>query len=101
MRKSKTVLIDGKDIQVYELSVRDIRALKDMITGETEVPILDVAEKIFLPKCVPDIKDFDDLGVSDVMSLWVAFKEINAAFLAILNAAMSEDKKALKNLFLA
>ena len=101
MRKSKLVKIGGQDISVYELRVKDIKALQDVITKNPDgLSPLDMAEKILLPVCVPDIKCIDDLSIDDVMLLWDAFKEINNSFLKILKAAMSEDKQSLQRLFL-
>ena len=87
MRLSKTVKIGDRQVTVSELRAGDIRMLLAM-GEEIENMDLDTAIQTVLPMiCDLSAEDFDELGLSSLMALWDAAKEVNAAFFDLARRA--------------
>lgn len=83
MRKIETIKLDGKEIQVYELRVKDIRRLieagKNIDGGEQELAAALPLATSLAPEAV------EELAPSELKLLWEAFQKVNADFLALLD----------------
>lgn len=87
MRHKKTVQLGDRQVTVSELRAKDIRQLLSM-GEELENMDLDTAIETVLPMvCDLDPKEFDELGLSALISLWDAAKEVNAAFFDLARRA--------------
>ena len=89
MRKTATVTIDGKELKVYELKVREIWELGQAITslpkGEGGNKALLELVKNWLPKTVSvKWEDLMDFAPSELDELKEKFLEVNKSFLGIL-----------------
>lgn len=110
MRKTKEIKINDKTVNVFELSVRDIKKLWADITSvspETkEVPILtnDELLRMHWSKCVHglELADTDDLTPSEMKLIYDAFAEVNADFFALALRLEGEDPflKAVREMLL-
>lgn len=94
MRHKKTVLLGDQKITVYELRAKDIRQILSL--GE-DVEDMDLATAIqtVLP-LICDIApgDFDEMGLSSLMTLWDAAREVNDAFFDLARrAGLTETAK--------
>ena len=85
MRKQKTVNIDDKRIEVYELRVKDVRMI---LNAADDMGDMSVALGKILPRAtnIP-VDEFEDLAPSEIKQLWAAFREVNEDFLSPLDRA--------------
>lgn len=88
-RKQKTIKIDGKTVEVYELTVKQIIEFKDFFTekkdsNEVEVIFDAIQSKVHLMTSLA-YEQFLDLTPSDIKTLYEAFKEVNVVFFEILS----------------
>jgi len=87
-REFKELKIAGKNITVYELTVKDIKKLwRDMIganPGSSDVPMFsnEALLKSHWDKCIHGIalEEADDLVPSELKMIYDAFAEVNAIF---------------------
>ena len=85
MRKSKTVNIDDKRIEVYELRVKDVRMILD---AADDMGDMSVALGKVLPVATSlTVDEFEELAPSEIKQLWAAFREVNEDFLDPLDRA--------------
>lgn len=91
----KKIMLNGSEIIVSELKVKDIRKLQKLASSNEELPVLDIIEKNILPCCVQGIRDIDELTISEARELWDTFKEVNKSFLEIIAALQSGDAKKI------
>lgn len=88
MRNSKEVKIGDKTVNVFELTVRDIKQLWSDLTGTNPVPSdmpffsNDAILKTHWDKCVHGLKleETEDLAPSELKLVYDAFAEVNAIF---------------------
>lgn len=87
MRKNKTFKMDDKEVQVYELRVKDYRALIAKFGTQ------DISPKMFLEEfenLIPmatnlTMADFDEMAPSEVEVVYENFKECNSVFFDLLS----------------
>lgn len=94
MRLTKTVQLGDRQVTVYELRAKDIRHL--LALGEDlENMGMDTAIETVLPMiCDLGPKEFDELGMSSMLTLWDAAREVNAAFFDLARrAGLTETAK--------
>ena len=89
MRKHKTIKIDDREITVKELRVKDIRHLIDLagrgLTGDNADQVLEMSINM-------KMADLDDMAPSEIKTIWDAVREVNADFLAGLDAVGLKDR---------
>ena len=78
MRKIKTIKIDGREIRVKELRVKDIRRLLDQ-AGAEDFSLARLGEALPMATDLAPA-DIDDMAPSEIKVLWEAFREVNAVF---------------------
>ena len=87
MRHKKTAQLGDRRVTVSELRAKDIRHLLSM-GDDLENMDLDTAIQTVLPMiCDLSAEDFDELGLSSLMALWDAAREVNAAFFDLARRA--------------
>ena len=80
MRQIKTVQLGDRQVTVSELRAKDIRQLL-VISDDLENMEMDTILETVLPMiCDLSSEEFDELGISSLMTLWDAAREVNAAF---------------------
>jgi hypothetical protein len=84
MRKSKTIKIDEKEIDIKELRVKDILEIFDMF-GQEGIGDLENQIQTFLPMFTKDIslEDLKSMAPSEINQIVDAAKEVNSYFLSI------------------
>lgn len=84
MRKSKTIKIDEKEIDIKELRVKDILEIFDMF-GQEGIGDLENQIQTFLPMFTKDIslEDLKSMAPSEINQIVDAAKEVNRNFLSI------------------
>jgi hypothetical protein len=83
-KRSKQIAINGENIAVYELSVKQIRGIieeLDNLTNEKVLEILSMCSDVTLSQ-------IEDMAPSDLRQLWDAWSEVNADFLHLIRTAM-------------
>ena len=81
MRKTKTIKIDGEEITVKELRVKDLRKILDTASDFSGIEqVLDM-----LPMATDLAQEkIEDMAPSELGRVWDAFKEVNAFFLDLV-----------------
>lgn len=87
MRKTKKVKLDDKEIDVFELRVKDYLTIVEKLKGNTDMtPAMFFEEfQVILPKAIS--MTYDELieyAPSELELLFEAFKECNATFFSLL-----------------
>lgn len=87
MRRKKTIQLEDRKVTVYELRVRDIRQILSMDEKVEEMDIDTVVSTVLPMVCDLGPGEFDRMGLSSLMSLWDAAREVNAAFFDLARRA--------------
>ena len=82
MRKTKVIKIDEREITVWELRVKDIRALVER-AGQFEND-LDLIEPLIPELLDVELPQLEELAPSELKIIWEAVKEVNADFLELI-----------------
>lgn len=87
MRNKKTVQIGDRQVEVVELRPKDIRQIFSL-GEEIEDMDLDTIIQTVLPLvCDLPPEEFDEMGLSSVLAIWDAAREINTAFFDLARRA--------------
>lgn len=81
MRLTKTIKIDGEEITVKELRVKDLRKIMDSMDDFSG---LDQALELLPMATSLTPEQIEEMAPSELGRVWDAFKEVNAFFLEIL-----------------
>jgi len=84
MRKSNKVTVNGQEIRVFELSVRQIRSIiddLDNLDNQRALEILEMCSDITM-------EQIEDMAPSDIRDIWDAWSGVNADFLYLIRQAM-------------
>jgi len=106
MRGQKTCEIDGKQIVVKELTIKQIKSLFDFADVPNEASanaLLDHFGGKILPLCTNlTMDDLEELRPSDAAEIWEAVREVNATFFGIAKlAGLKEIAVQLRNSLIA
>jgi len=106
MRGQKTCEIDGKQIIVKELTIRQIKSLFDFSEVPNKASVNVLLEHFggrILPLCTDlTMEDLEDLRPSDAADIWEAVREVNATFFGIAKlAGLKEIALQLRNSLIA
>lgn len=87
MRKTKKIKLDDKEIEIFELRVKDYLRVIDKVKAEENMtPAMFFNEfKDIIPKCISiSYDDLVEYAPSELEELYEAFKECNASFFKLL-----------------
>lgn len=98
-RNSKEVVVNGKPITVFELTVKDIKKLWSDITGGSPeaqgVPFFsnDAIIRNHWTKCIHGVtlEETEDMAPSELKLIYDAFAEVNAIFFDLALKLEGED----------
>lgn len=76
MRLTKRIKIDGREIEVFELRVRDIRQI---VSGGEGIEVTDLDSWLPLATDLPR-GVLEEMAPSEIAQVWEAFREVNAVF---------------------
>lgn len=98
-RREKRVTIDGEQIAVYELTVRQIRTVieeVEALDNEKALEILEMCSDVTMER-------IEDMTPSEIRTLWDGWSEVNADFLHLIRQAMRRPpiQKAIDDLLSA
>ncbi|MBV6340180.1 hypothetical protein [Candidatus Magnetobacterium casense] len=100
MKRQKTVTVNGKDIIVNELTVKDVINL--MESAKAGKNLLVLFQEMLPTITTATFQDIEGLAFSELHELFGAFKEVNADFLALCEQLkLTEMLKVLKESVLA
>ena len=78
MRKTKKINLNGKEVEIYELRVKDIRHI---FSGSKSAEVnFDQLGELLPMATNMKATDLEELSISEVQDLWNAFMEVNAVF---------------------
>lgn len=100
MRQRKVITIDNREIEIKEITVREIRNfLQDMETEPTPgIEGIYVVLTRFMPTCVNGItiEDLEDMPPSDIEKVYNTFREVNAVFFKAANLFQGENQLIIR-----
>ena len=87
MRLSKTVTLGDREVTVRELRAKDIRRILEMAEAIEDMDLDAAVEHILPMVCDLPPAELDEMGLSALMVLWDAAREVNAAFFDLARRA--------------